>query len=257
MLAARACGEYVEVARLEHVDLADRVDVREGAAQHEGHDDEIVVRVHVVPGAIAREDLVAEDPDLAKAGAAGLIFVEIEAGAPRDRAVGMAGHVVGVPPVDGIRWYPRSWLRRMKEFGAPALAFTRSTESRPSRTGTSSCRNPGSTSRRGCRPTVCRAEGSPPGDRGPRRRGSHSRCTCISCTGVCPGRLCEALLPLLTLDLRARLVPVVEELLEADVGQRVLHQRLEHAERHGAHVSPRLGGVHDVERVADRGRQHL
>src|SRR5438552_13300628 len=59
------------------------------------------------------------------------------------------------------------------------------------------------------------------------------------------------------LDLGARLVPVVQELLEPDIRQRMLHEHLEDRERHGRHVRARLGRVDDVQRVADRRRQHL
>src|SRR5215471_17626270 len=58
-------------------------------------------------------------------------------------------------------------------------------------------------------------------------------------------------------DLLAELGPVVEELLEPDVGQRVLHELLEHRERNRRHVGTGLGGVDDVQGVADRGGQHL
>src|SRR5205807_5353534 len=60
-----------------------------------------------------------------------------------------------------------------------------------------------------------------------------------------------------TLELLARLVPVVEELLEADVRQRVLHELLEHGERQGRHVRPRLRGVDDVQRAPDRRGEYL
>src|SRR5262249_9285988 len=58
-------------------------------------------------------------------------------------------------------------------------------------------------------------------------------------------------------DLLAELRPVVEELLEPDVRQRMLHQLLEHRERDRHDVGAGLGGVDDVERVADRGSEDL
>src|SRR5882724_7954814 len=58
-------------------------------------------------------------------------------------------------------------------------------------------------------------------------------------------------------DLLAELRPVLEELLEADVGQRVLHELLEHRERQRHDVGAGLRSVDDVKRVADRGREHL
>src|SRR3989442_12181274 len=54
------------------------------------------------------------------------------------------------------------------------------------------------------------------------------------------------------LDLLAELRPVVEELLEPDVRQRVLHELLEHRERHRRHMRARLRRVHHVTRVANR-----
>src|SRR5437667_442719 len=62
---------------------------------------------------------------------------------------------------------------------------------------------------------------------------------------------------ILGLDLRAELGPVVEELLEPEVRQRMLHELLEHGERHRHHVRARLRRVHHVERVADRRGEHL
>src|SRR5207302_510615 len=53
------------------------------------------------------------------------------------------------------------------------------------------------------------------------------------------------------LELRARLRPVVQELLEADLRQRVLDQRLEDGERHRRDVRAGLRGVDHVERIAD------
>src|SRR2546430_6081036 len=58
--------------------------------------------------------------------------------------------------------------------------------------------------------------------------------------------------PMVTrLDLLAELRPVVEEFLEADVRERVLHELLEHRKRQRDHVRARLRRVHHVERVAD------
>src|SRR5712691_6194102 len=58
-------------------------------------------------------------------------------------------------------------------------------------------------------------------------------------------------------DLGARLGPVVEELFEADVGERVLHELFEDGEGHGGDVGAGLGGVDDVQRIADGRREHL
>src|SRR2546427_5500989 len=62
---------------------------------------------------------------------------------------------------------------------------------------------------------------------------------------------------ILGLDLRAELGPVVEELLEPEIRQRMFHELLEHGERHRHHVRARLRRVHHVERVADRPAEHL
>src|SRR5207244_12999160 len=50
---------------------------------------------------------------------------------------------------------------------------------------------------------------------------------------------------------------VVEKLLEADVGQRVLDELFEHAERHRRYMGARLGGVDHVKRISNRGGQYL
>src|SRR5439155_24517245 len=60
-----------------------------------------------------------------------------------------------------------------------------------------------------------------------------------------------------TSDLLAELRPVLEELLEPDIGQRMLHELLEHRERERHDVGPGLRGVDDVQGVADRGGEHL
>src|SRR6266446_7310870 len=96
VLAARARGEDVIVVLPELVDLADGVDVGERAPQHEGHDDEIVVRVHVVARPVRREDLVAEYLHDTQARNARLVVVEVEGRMARDRAVGMTGDVAGI-----------------------------------------------------------------------------------------------------------------------------------------------------------------
>src|SRR5439155_9612961 len=58
-------------------------------------------------------------------------------------------------------------------------------------------------------------------------------------------------------DLLAELRPVLQELLEADVGQRMLHELLEHRERDRHDVGAGLRGVDHVERVTDRRGEHL
>src|SRR3990170_1432660 len=59
------------------------------------------------------------------------------------------------------------------------------------------------------------------------------------------------------LEFDAGLVPIVQELLEPDVGERVLHQLLEDGERHGGHMGRRQGRVHDVERIPDGRGEYL
>src|SRR2546425_9904165 len=54
-----------------------------------------------------------------------------------------------------------------------------------------------------------------------------------------------------------QLLPVLEESLQADVGEGVLDDRLQHRERHGGDVGTETGCVDDVQRVADAGRQDL
>src|SRR5687767_4082887 len=44
-----------------------------------------------------------------------------------------------------------------------------------------------------------------------------------------------------------RLLPVVEEALQANVGQRVLQEAGENGHGHGAHVGPDLGRLHHVD----------
>jgi hypothetical protein len=70
--------------------------VGERAAHHEGHDDEVVMRVHVVAGATRRERLIAEHLHDAEAGDAGLVLMEVEARMAGDHTVGMAGDVAGI-----------------------------------------------------------------------------------------------------------------------------------------------------------------
>jgi hypothetical protein len=75
--------------------------VREFALQNEGANREIVVRVHIVAAARAREDLVAEHPDLAEAGAAALIVVEIKARLAGDEPIRMTSDI-GRPAAIGF-----------------------------------------------------------------------------------------------------------------------------------------------------------
>ncbi|HYX01801.1 MAG TPA: hypothetical protein VE963_06925 [Reyranella sp.] len=96
MLAAGARRKDVVVVAAKLVDPADGVDVGERAVQHDGHDDEVVVRMHVVARAIGREDLVAEHLHGAEARDACLIFVEVEARMAGDGAIGMARDVARV-----------------------------------------------------------------------------------------------------------------------------------------------------------------
>jgi hypothetical protein len=98
VLAARSRGEDVVVVPLQLIDLADGVDVRERAAQHERHDDEVVVRVHVVARAVGHEDLVAEHLHHPEPWNAGLVFMKIEARMAGDGAVRMACDVAGIEP---------------------------------------------------------------------------------------------------------------------------------------------------------------
>ena len=95
MLAARACREDVIVAGLQPVDHAGacRIDVGELTFEHEGTDDEVVVRMHVVAATCAVEYLVAENADRTEAWSSGLIFMEVETGRSRDEAVGMTGDI--------------------------------------------------------------------------------------------------------------------------------------------------------------------
>ena len=51
---------------------------------------------------------------------------------------------------------------------------------------------------------------------------------------------------------RLRLLPVLQELLEPDVGQRMLEQRLDHRRRAGADVGAHARRLDDVHRAADR-----
>ena len=67
--------------------------MRQLAAEDEGADREIVVRMHVVAASGTVENFVAEDPDRAEARPTALIFVEVEARGPRDEAVGVAGDI--------------------------------------------------------------------------------------------------------------------------------------------------------------------
>src|SRR5262249_19586981 len=60
-----------------------------------------------------------------------------------------------------------------------------------------------------------------------------------------------------TTALPGDLLGVLDELLEADIGQRMLHELREHAERDGADVRAEQRGVDHVRRVAHRRDQHL
>ena len=53
------------------------------------------------------------------------------------------------------------------------------------------------------------------------------------------------------------LCPVLQEVFLAYVGERMLDELLEDFEGHRAHISARLGSVHHVQRVTQRGSQNL
>src|SRR5207249_7737801 len=53
-----------------------------------------------------------------------------------------------------------------------------------------------------------------------------------------------------------QLLPVSQELLQARVGEGVLHQLREHLERHRGHVRPGLGRLHHVHRIPQRSSEH-
>src|SRR5262245_49875510 len=50
--------------------------------------------------------------------------------------------------------------------------------------------------------------------------------------------------------------PISQELLDPDIGQRVLHTLLEHLERAGGDIGAGQRRVDNMARVADRGRQY-
>src|SRR5262245_37937508 len=54
-----------------------------------------------------------------------------------------------------------------------------------------------------------------------------------------------------------QLLPVLEELLQADVGQGMLDQRLEHRERHGGDIRADARRLDHVQRIPNAGRQDL
>src|SRR5213594_1711792 len=54
-----------------------------------------------------------------------------------------------------------------------------------------------------------------------------------------------------------QLLPVLEELLQADVGERMLDQGLQHGKRHRGDIGPDARGLHDVQGVPDAGGQDL
>src|SRR5688572_16830472 len=61
-----------------------------------------------------------------------------------------------------------------------------------------------------------------------------------------------------TLDLRALcLLPVLEEALQPDVGERMLEALLDHRRRRGHHVGTHPRRLDHVDRMADTGDQHL
>ncbi len=89
VLASRARREDVVVALAELIDHAGAggVDVREFAFKHEGADDEVVVRMHVVAAAGAMKRFVAEHADRTEAGTSALIVMKIETRFAGDEAV--------------------------------------------------------------------------------------------------------------------------------------------------------------------------
>ncbi len=90
MLAAGARREHVVVALVELIDcaFARGVEVREFALKHEGADDEVMVRMHVVAAARAVKRLVAEHAHGAEARSAALVVMEIETGFALDERAG-------------------------------------------------------------------------------------------------------------------------------------------------------------------------
>src|SRR4030042_303380 len=67
----------------------------------------------------------------------------------------------------------------------------------------------------------------------------------------------RTLSPGLRRHLRLHLLPVLEEALQAAVGERVLEKRVEDARRHGADVGAHPGRLQDVHRVAQAGGEDL
>src|SRR5258708_20856374 len=58
------------------------------------------------------------------------------------------------------------------------------------------------------------------------------------------------------LQLAAALLPVLQKLLEPDVGERVLDELLQTRNRHRDHLGAGLAAVDHLARAADRGGQH-
>src|SRR5215510_13118250 len=92
------------------------------------------------------------------------------------------------------------------------------------------------------------------GDKGTRRKGDEKRsdspCPLVP---LSPCLLSPTLLIYLLLDL----LPILKEIGQADVGQRVFEQLLYNLERHGGDVRAEPRRFDHVQRVADAGRQNL
>src|SRR4030042_624890 len=98
--------------------------------------------------------------------------------------------------------------------------------------------------RRGRRPPPRSA--APASRNGPRTRGRRTRRGARRAPAPAPRRA-----------LRLHLLPVLEEALQAAVGERVLEKRVEDARRHGADVGAHPGRLQDVHRVAQAGGEDL